>query len=139
MRTIHDEFAGTESSDYRATLRRAVEAANRAIYETARKNYRLMGMGTTCVAAVVHGNTAHVAHVGDSRAYLVRDAQIRALTRDHTMVNLFVDAELLSPEDAGSAGVSMSVREGAASSSASCRRRADTAPPLALPELLPLL
>ncbi len=100
VRTIHDEFAGTESSDYRATLRRAVEAANRAIYETARKNYRLMGMGTTCVAAVVHGTTAHVAHVGDSRAYLVRENQIRALTRDHTMVNLFVDAELLSPEDA---------------------------------------
>lgn len=100
VRTIHDEFAGTESSDYRATLRRAVEAANRAIYETARKNYRLMGMGTTCVAAVIHGTTAHVAHVGDSRAYLVRENQIRALTRDHTMVNLFVDAELLSPEDA---------------------------------------
>ncbi|MCB9682935.1 MAG: protein phosphatase 2C domain-containing protein [Alphaproteobacteria bacterium] len=100
VRTIHDELKDYTGGDVRGALRRAIEAANRAIYEMARKNYRLMGMGTTCVAAAVVGSTAHVAHVGDSRAYLVRDGQIRALTRDHTMVNLFVDAELLSPEDA---------------------------------------
>lgn len=100
VRTIHDEMQAYSGGDVRGALRRAIEAGNRAIYEMARKNYRLMGMGTTCVAAVVQGDTAHVAHVGDSRAYLVHDGQIRALTRDHTMVNLFVDAELLSPEDA---------------------------------------
>jgi protein phosphatase len=100
VRTIHDELGSYTGGDVRGALRRAIEAANRAIYEMARKNYRLMGMGTTCVAVVVQHNTAHVAHVGDSRAYLVRDGQIKALTRDHTMVNLFVDAELLSPEDA---------------------------------------
>ncbi|MCB9662561.1 MAG: serine/threonine-protein phosphatase [Alphaproteobacteria bacterium] len=100
VRTIHDELAAYQGNDVRSALRRAIEAANRAIYEMARKNYRLMGMGTTCVAAAVQGNVAHVAHVGDSRCYLVREGQIRAVTRDHTMVNLFVDAELLSPEDA---------------------------------------
>lgn len=100
VRTIHDELKAYTGTDVRAALRRAIEAANRTIYETARKNYRLMGMGTTAVAAIVQGQTAHIAHVGDSRAYLLRDGQLRALTRDHTMVNLFVDAELLSPEDA---------------------------------------
>ncbi len=100
VRTMHDELKGYTGTDVRSALRRGVEAANRAIYEAARKNYRLMGMGTTCVAAIVQGTTAHVAHVGDSRAYLLREGQLRALTRDHTMVNLFVDAELLSPEDA---------------------------------------
>lgn len=100
VRTIHDELKDYTGGDVRGALRRAIEAANRAIYEMARKNYRLMGMGTTCVAAAISGNAAHIAHVGDSRGYLIRDGNIRALTRDHTMVNLFVDAELLSPEDA---------------------------------------
>ena len=70
------------------------------IYEAARKNHRLMGMGTTVVAAVITTDTCYLGHVGDSRAYLVRKGVVTQLTRDHTMVNLFVDAELLSPEDA---------------------------------------
>jgi len=49
---------------------------------------------------VITNDTCFLAHVGDSRAYLVRRGQVQQLTRDHTMVNLFVDAELLSPEDA---------------------------------------
>lgn len=104
VRTLHDVLSdpetGFQAHDIPTALVKAVEAANRAIYDTARKNYRLMGMGTTVVAAVIDGDTAHIAHVGDSRAYLLRDGEIQALTRDHTMVNLFVDAELLSPEDA---------------------------------------
>lgn len=100
VRTIHDEMARYESGDVRATLQRAIERANAAIHDAAHSNYRLMGMGTTVVAAVIHRETAHVAWVGDSRAYLVRDGAITPVTRDHTMVNLFVDAELLSPEDA---------------------------------------
>jgi hypothetical protein len=59
-----------------------------------------MGMGTTAVCAAITDDTAHIAHVGDSRAYLLRGSQVRQVTRDHTMVNLFVDAELLTPEDA---------------------------------------
>lgn len=101
VRTIHEHLKDARSGDdLGAALRTAVEAANRTIFEAARKNYRLMGMGTTCVAALVTDSVLRVAHVGDSRAYLIRDDVAEALTRDHTMVNLFVDAELLSPEDA---------------------------------------
>jgi serine/threonine protein phosphatase PrpC len=100
VRTLHDVlFEGIEG-DPRAGLKRAIETANRVIYETARKNYRLSGMGTTLVAALIQGNTVHIAHVGDSRAFLIRGGEARQLTRDHTMVNMFVDAELLAPEDA---------------------------------------
>lgn len=98
VRTLHDHFV--EHGVTRDQLSPAIEAANLAIFEAARRNYRLMGMGTTCVAAIIEGSTAHIAHVGDSRCYLVRDGTARTVTRDHTMVNLFVDAELLSPEDA---------------------------------------
>jgi protein phosphatase len=81
-------------------LAEAIQQTNLVIYEAARKNHRLMGMGTTVVAAAITAKSCILAHVGDSRAYLVRNGQVQQLTRDHTMVNLFVDAELLSPEDA---------------------------------------
>lgn len=100
VRTMHDELSSSTAADIPSHLERAVEAANRAIYEEARRNYKLMGMGTTVVAAAIVGDVAHIAHVGDSRCYMVRNGTAESLTRDHTMVNLFVDAELLSPEDA---------------------------------------
>lgn len=100
VRTIHEVMSNV-TSDYGNALRTALERANQAIYEAARKNHRLMGMGTTAVAAVVTDDgSVHIAHVGDSRAYLINEGQAVQITRDHTMVNLFVDAELLSPEDA---------------------------------------
>jgi serine/threonine protein phosphatase PrpC len=99
VRTVYDELS-TATGDPRADLKRAVEVANRTIFEAARKNYKLNGMGTTIVAVVIADDVAHIAHVGDSRVYLLREGKLRAVTRDHTMVNLFVDAELLSPEDA---------------------------------------
>lgn len=103
VRTLYDVLStvdDNEAKDPRAALKRAVETANRVIYETARKNYRLTGMGTTIVVALIAGSTAHIVHVGDSRAFLLRGGEVRQITRDHTMVNLFVDAELLAPEDA---------------------------------------
>jgi serine/threonine protein phosphatase PrpC len=92
----------------RAALVRAIEAANRAIYEASRRNYRLSGMGTTLVAALIEPDAepgrarVHVAHVGDSRAWKIRHGEAKAITRDHTMANLFVDNDLLAAEDAAS-------------------------------------
>ncbi len=108
VRAIHDHLVGLSrdlsrdpsGEDARAALVAAIEAANTAIYEAQVKDYRLAGMGTTVVAAVIVGDAAHIAHVGDSRALLLRDGTIRRLTRDHTMVNLFIDAQFLSEEDA---------------------------------------
>lgn len=100
VRTIHDVLQGMDVSDIQTALETALTRANQAIYEAARKNHRLMGMGTTVVAAAVTDDRAYLAHVGDSRGYLLRGGQVKQITRDHTMVNLFVDAELLTPEDA---------------------------------------
>lgn len=101
VRTVHEVMSKADSADFGDALRRALEQANQVIYEAARKNHRLMGMGTTAVAAVVSDDGfVHIGHVGDSRAYLINEGQAIQVTRDHTMVNLFVDAELLTPEDA---------------------------------------
>ncbi len=56
------------------------------------------GMGTTMVMIVVEGEHAHIAHVGDSRAYLFRTDRLQRLTRDHTVVQQEVDAGRLTPE-----------------------------------------
>lgn len=100
VRTIQETLRTLSGLPAAEALSEAVQKANLAIYEAARRNHRLTGMGTTVVACILQRDTAVVAHVGDSRAYLVRNGTVQLLTRDHTMVNLFVDAELLSPEDA---------------------------------------
>jgi serine/threonine protein phosphatase PrpC len=102
VRVIHDTMRDNENLPIEQALSESIQAANRAIYEVSRKVRRLLGMGTTVAVIAVRGPQAWVGHVGDSRIYMIRGNRTKLLTRDHTMVNLFVDAELLSPEDAQS-------------------------------------
>jgi PPM family protein phosphatase len=81
-------------------LRYAVIAANREVHETSRKRRELTGMGTTLVALLAQEGRAALAHVGDSRAYLVRGDRIRQLTDDHSLVAELVRRRELSPDDA---------------------------------------
>jgi protein phosphatase len=67
-------------------LRYAVTSANREIYQAGRQQPELAGMGTTLVSVLVLEGRAALAHVGDSRAYLVRGGRIRQLTDDHSVV-----------------------------------------------------
>ena len=78
----------------------AVLEANAAIYAEAERTPERQGMGCTVVAAVVQASELIVAHVGDSRAYLVHSGQIRQLTRDHSWVGQQVAAGILTPEQA---------------------------------------
>jgi protein phosphatase len=66
-------------------LRRSMASANAAIHARASEDPVLLGMGTTCTAVSVVGQSLNVGHVGDSRAYLIEAGQIRILTRDHTL------------------------------------------------------
>lgn len=63
-----------------------VRGANRAVWDRSVEDERLSGMGTTLTAARIEGASALIAHVGDSRAYLLRDGMLRQLTADHTLV-----------------------------------------------------
>ena len=67
-------------------LRQAVEVANRRIYSTAEAKRELAGMGTTFVSILATEERVALAHVGDSRAYLIRSGRIRCLTDDHSLV-----------------------------------------------------
>jgi serine/threonine protein phosphatase PrpC len=81
-------------------LRRAVEVANRTIWEAARERRDYAGMGTTVVAMLMEEGRAGLAHVGDSRAYRVREGSIRQLSDDHSVVGELLRRHEISEDDA---------------------------------------
>jgi len=75
-------------------LRTAVQKANEAVTEEIPEG------GTTATAAVILGDLAYIAHVGDSRAYLISDEGIEQITRDHSLVQRLIELDQLTPQDA---------------------------------------
>jgi protein phosphatase len=72
--------------DIEECLTNALKSANTKVQELSAESPDHEGMGTTCVIAVIQGNTLHVAHVGDSRAYMLRDQELIQITNDHSFV-----------------------------------------------------
>jgi protein phosphatase len=81
-------------------LRHAVEEACAVIYNAAQAEPELAGMGTTVTATLVDGHTAYVAHVGDSRCYLIRGGRIYQVSEDHSLVNEQLKSGAISPDEA---------------------------------------
>ena len=81
-------------------LKEALLAANSAIFEKAKRDSSLKGMGTTGTALVIRGESATCAHVGDSRLYLIRGGGIYQMSEDHSAVMEMVRRGLLAPEEA---------------------------------------
>jgi PPM family protein phosphatase len=92
--------AGPHASP-RSVLRDAIVAANSRVRALG-EQHRHGRPGSTVVAALIHAGGAEIAHVGDSRLYWVHDADIVAVTRDHSAVRALVDAGVLTPEQARS-------------------------------------
>jgi protein phosphatase len=89
-----------ESKRGPAAIREAVRLANSAVYERARQDRRLEGMGTTLVALLLSGNTAWLGHVGDSRCYRWRAGMLERLTQDHSLVEEQISIGRMTPEQA---------------------------------------
>ena len=83
-----------------ALLARCIAQANRAVYAESLKDPAHRGMGTTAVCVLVRRGTVHVAHVGDSRAYLCRPGELVQLTVDHTMVQQMVESGQITRQQA---------------------------------------
>jgi protein phosphatase len=98
VETIEREL--TEVPSNPEALAKLIRDANGAIWNKAQSDTSLRGMGTTCTLVFLDGTTAHLAHVGDSRAYLFRDGELSQLTEDHTLVGRMVKEGRLKPEEA---------------------------------------
>ncbi|RYZ57897.1 MAG: serine/threonine-protein phosphatase, partial [Proteobacteria bacterium] len=98
--TVFEEVdAAPEGESPAGALKRAIEIANRKVYALGQSGMHGRP-GSTIVALLFHKAGAEVAHVGDSRIYLVRGVECMQITRDHSAVQLMVDAGVLTPEQA---------------------------------------
>ena len=99
VKVISDGAAQVSFEDPRS-LARLLNNANAAIYTKAQTDAALHGMGTTCTLVMAGEGSAYIAHVGDSRAYRLREGEIEQLTDDHTLVGRMVREGQISPEEA---------------------------------------
>jgi PPM family protein phosphatase len=77
-----------------------IQEANRRVYQRSSQDASASGMGTTMTVALVEDGAVVFGHVGDSRAYLIRDGRLEQLTEDHSLVTELVRSGKLSPEEA---------------------------------------
>lgn len=77
----------------------AVTAANSLVYDKSLEEEEYRGMGTTCVAALIHKRELYIASVGDSRAYVLDGSGIRQITRDHTVVQYLKSRGVVDEND----------------------------------------
>ena len=97
LQKLFDVFYGERAMPAPRALRRGIEMANLGVYKEAQR-LAAGRMGTTLTAASVIGSTLYLAHVGDSRAYLIRDDRAICLTADHTTVGDLVRMKVLPPD-----------------------------------------
>jgi protein phosphatase len=83
-------------------LRHAVGTANQTLRDTVDANPHLEGMGTTLTAVLFSGSKIGMVHIGDSRAYMLRQGEFAQITKDDTYVQMLVDEGRISPEEASS-------------------------------------
>ena len=83
-------------------LRRAAEEANKRVFETQRQRPEYAGMGSTLTALSIKNNHYYIAHVGDSRAYLLRSGALDQLTRDHSLVCQLYESGVLERDQLSS-------------------------------------
>lgn len=98
-RIIESHVMNTEG-DIEKVLVSAVEKANRDLFIRASENESMRGMGTTIDALIMRNDEIYIAHVGDSRVYLVEDGSLRKITKDHSIVGMMVDSGSITEEEA---------------------------------------
>lgn len=86
VQTVIQAIEGRNDDEPVQILRQAFEQANQRIYQSAKDHPENMGMGTTLTALWVVGDQLYVAHIGDSRAYLLHGGELISLTKDHSLV-----------------------------------------------------
>jgi protein phosphatase len=95
---LRDDTLDREGGEQRVD--ELIQEANRRVYQRQSQDAAASGMGTTMTVALVEDGRVAIGHVGDSRAYLIRDQRLEQLTEDHSLVAELVRSGKLSPEEA---------------------------------------
>jgi protein phosphatase len=99
LRHLDSDVPGSDLLD---VLRASAESANEHLRDMVAGDPTLEGMGTTLTALLFAGSRIGLLHIGDSRAYLLRDGRFGQITHDHTLVQRLVDEGRISEQEAGS-------------------------------------
>lgn len=99
VKIILEHYKTTDGKPLMEIVKEAFEMANAEIYQKAQSNSGLKGMGTTCTAMIVLGDKGYLVHVGDTRAYRIRNEKIEQLTVDQTWVQDMVGRGMISEEE----------------------------------------
>jgi len=99
-RVIEADRQYASAADAEFALQSALSAANTMLAETVFEHPELTGMGTTVSAILRCGSQVAIAHIGDSRVYLLRNGVLKQITADHTFVQRLVDSGRITPEEA---------------------------------------
>jgi serine/threonine protein phosphatase PrpC len=100
LKTLLKAYYADPSEDVAESAKAALLSANSFIYDTSQAIPDRNGMGTTCTAAIIRDDELYIAHVGDSRAYLIRDGEIRQVSEDHSWVAEQVKRGAMTEEEA---------------------------------------
>ncbi|HLV60354.1 MAG TPA: Stp1/IreP family PP2C-type Ser/Thr phosphatase [Fredinandcohnia sp.] len=100
LRALAADASGQHRAAAVELMERAVQRACREIYRMAEADPTKRGMGTTCAALLIAGGKGVIAHVGDSRIYLLRNGQLHQLTEDHTLVQTQLKQGVITPDEA---------------------------------------
>ena len=100
VETVCEVYPGSRDADPQQRLLGSFREANSRVQQEAQAKPMLRGMGTTLTACALLGNKLYFAHIGDSRLFLVRDGEVRQLSRDHSLVARLIESGTIRPEDA---------------------------------------
>ena len=96
----YDVDSGSSEEIAARLVRDQVLKANSSIYQAAQSQAQYAGMGTTLVVCLFYDNRMLVAHLGDSRLYMLRDGEFSQVTRDHSLLQEQIDSGIITPEQA---------------------------------------
>ncbi|MEX2416551.1 MAG: Stp1/IreP family PP2C-type Ser/Thr phosphatase [Paenibacillaceae bacterium] len=97
LKTVHHEMSAKQ---WEEVMIRAIDRANEEVYSKASQSSDYLGMGTTIVVGLMTSNRLSIAHIGDSRAYLIHKGKLTRITDDHSLVNELLKSGQISEEEA---------------------------------------
>jgi PPM family protein phosphatase len=101
LKSLWEESTSIQSPDMAEKwLEESIHSVNKSLYSYAQENSDCLGMGTTVVAAICTSTFSTIAHIGDSRCYLLNQSGYKQITEDHSLVNELVKSGQISREDA---------------------------------------